>query len=79
MPPVIDHAKCTRCQLCAEICPMSLFSLPKPEKAIPEILFPEECWHCNACVLDCPGDAIRLRMPINYNLLHIDAKQLNAK
>ncbi len=79
MPPVIDSSKCTRCQICADTCPVSVFALPKKEKSLPEILFPEECWHCNACVLDCPGGAIRLRMPINYNLLHIDAAQLNSK
>lgn len=79
MPPVIDRKLCIQCQICADICPVSVFSLPKKEKSYPEVKFPEECWHCNACVLDCPKKAITLRIPINYNMLHIDAAELNSK
>ena len=81
MPPVINKEKCVGCQICADICPVCVFALPGKEtgKVPPEILFPDECWHCNACVLDCTADAITLRIPINYNLLYIDASQLNPK
>ncbi len=30
-----------------------------------EAAYPEECWHCKACVDICPEeDAIRLRIPM---------------
>lgn len=35
----------------------------------PSVLYPEECWHCTACVQDCKRQAIRLRLPIPYRLL----------
>lgn len=54
MPPIINEDLCTRCGMCAAICPMHLFKHEKGQ--VPVVAYPEECWHCNACVLDCrPG------------------------
>ena len=44
----------------------------------PEAADGEECWHCNACVLDCPAKAVSLRLPLNYMLLHVDADTLHS-
>ena len=64
MPPVIDKEKCSACGVCASVCPMDVFFGSKP-KEIPVITYPEECWHCSACVVDCPVEgAIKLRMPL---------------
>lgn len=71
MPPVIDRTKCVKCGLCAAICPLGLFRHQPGQ--IPEVAFPDECWHCNSCVLDCPKQAVSLRIPIPYMLLHTDA------
>ncbi|MBE3586336.1 MAG: ferredoxin family protein [Thermoanaerobacter sp.] len=72
MPPVIDKDKCTGCGTCADICPMDVFFGYK-QGEIPEVKFGEECWHCNACVLDCPSEAIRLRIPLPAMMLYVDA------
>jgi adenylylsulfate reductase subunit B len=72
MPPRIDPEKCTGCGICADICPLQVFKQAKPQET-PDIVFGEECWHCNACVLDCPSEALSLRLPLNYMLLHVDA------
>jgi len=62
MPPVINKDKCTACGTCANICPQDVF-YGSTEKEIPVVNYPEECWHCSACVLDCPVEgALRLRM-----------------
>ncbi|MBW2031133.1 MAG: 4Fe-4S binding protein [Deltaproteobacteria bacterium] len=29
-----------------------------------EVTYPEECFHCGACLLDCPENAISYRIPI---------------
>ncbi len=64
MPPVIDQHKCKHCGVCTEVCSEDVF-FGSQEGKTPTISNPEECWHCNACVLDCPVEgAIRLRIPL---------------
>ncbi len=64
MPPIIDESKCLACGVCADVCPQDVF-FGSEKKKVPVISYPEECWHCNACVLDCPAQgAIRLRVPL---------------
>lgn len=73
MPPVINKNKCIGCHKCAQICPLDVFGNQRADVKVPEIRYPEECWHCNACVLDCPAEAIRLRFPVPNMLLYVDA------
>ena len=77
MPPVIDDKKCIRCGLCASICSMSLFRYERGQ--VPTVAFPDECWLCNSCVLDCPKQAIHLRIPIPFMLMHVDASSIIKK
>lgn len=64
MPPIINKDKCTACGVCASVCPQDVF-FASEKKKIPVISYPEECWHCNACVADCPfNGAIKLRIPL---------------
>ena len=65
MPPVINKDLCIGCGTCEQEAP----------KTVPSVAYGEECWHCNACVLDCPKKAVSLRIPLNYMLLHVDAAQ----
>lgn len=60
----------------ADICPLSVFFFRREERAVPEVRYPDECWHCNACGLDCPQGAVSLQIPLNYMLLRIEASQL---
>lgn len=68
MPPVIDQTKCIACNTCAQICCMNVFG-PVTPKEIPQVRYPEECWHCRACVMDCPAQAIVLRYPLPMMML----------
>lgn len=76
MPPIIDPEKCIRCGTCADICNSHILYFNVKTKAVPEVRYPEECWHCDSCVLDCPADAIRLRIPLPYSLQYIDAARM---
>ncbi len=76
MPPVIDKENCTGCGLCTQICPMQILRHYPDQSKTPGVKFPRECWHCNACVLDCPAKAISLDVPLNYMLAHVDAVTL---
>ena len=77
MPPVIHADLCKKCCRCAEACQSDVFygSIPG---TVPAVTYPDECWHCNACVLDCPAKAVSLRLPLNYMLLHVDADTLHS-
>ena len=70
MPPIINKENCIACGLCADVCPMDVF-FGSEENEIPVVAYPDECWHCNACVLDCPVDgAIKLRIPLPLSICY---------
>jgi adenylylsulfate reductase subunit B len=73
MPPILNEEKCNACGVCADICPTNVFTVPG-KKEIPVIQYPEECWHCNSCVLDCKQSALELRIPLPLMMLHVDAR-----
>lgn len=72
MPPVIDRKKCIKCGKCAQICCVDVYG-PFDKEHGPIVRYPEECWHCRACVMDCPTGAIDLRYPLPYMLLYEDS------
>ena len=39
------------------------------------VKYPEECWHCRACVIDCPQQAITMRYPLSHLLLHYEVEK----
>lgn len=69
MPPIIDPKVCKRCGKCVEVCPMDVFYSSKKEE-VPVVMYPNECWHENACVQDCPvKGAIKLRLPLQLTVV----------
>lgn len=58
MGVIIDQEKCIRCGLCVEICPEDI--LVMEEDGI-KVEYPLECCWCDACEMDCPAEAIRVR------------------
>lgn len=68
MPPVIDKTKCISCTTCAQICPLDVYG-PVVKGQIPEVLYPNECWHCRACEFDCPVGAISMHYLLPMMLL----------
>ena len=77
MPPRIDKSKCIACNTCAQICCMNVFG-PVVSGQIPTVRYPEECWHCRACVMDCPTQAITLRYPLPMMMLARVSPRLNS-
>lgn len=74
MPPVFNK-HCNGCGICASICPSDVFSR-EHGRHVPKVLYPEECWYCDSCVLDCPAEdgykGVELRMPLHLRVLWID-------
>ena len=52
---------------------MDVFGPAEPKK-VPAIRYPDECWHCRACIMECPVGAIEMRYPLPYMLLNRKAK-----
>lgn len=67
MPPSINHAKCSACGRCHQICHQDVF-YGSVAKAVPVITYPDECWHCGACAVECPENAIRFEIPLPMRL-----------
>jgi adenylylsulfate reductase, subunit B len=62
MPAVIDYRKCTGCKLCYNHCPLDVFTWDEDLK-MPRVAYPEECWHCGVCWMECPKRAIDINLP----------------
>ncbi|MGM9522682.1 MAG: ferredoxin family protein [Oscillospiraceae bacterium] len=73
MPPVINKKKCISCYHCVDICPLDVFGRQEKSDRPPMVKYPEECWHCNACVIECPAKALRIRLPVQDMVVFIDA------
>ena len=68
MPPVINQTKCRACGKCYEACQSDVFFGSIPGQAM-VVAYPDECWHCNACVMECQDEAVSLRLPLTHQLM----------
>lgn len=77
MPPIIDKGKCIECGTCAQICPLDVIRFAKNEegKKVVVVKYPYECWHCRACVKDCPKGAISMRYPLSHMMFTMDVPE----
>lgn len=62
MPPIIDDETCVSCGVCFDVCSEDVFGEMEQYPVRPK--YPDECWHCGACVIDCPTQAIKLYVPL---------------
>jgi len=64
--------------LCYNNCPLDVFGFDCDlKKSV--VLYPDECWHCGACELDCPVGAIDVRLPLQVNCVRrrtVDIKKM---
>jgi NAD-dependent dihydropyrimidine dehydrogenase PreA subunit len=62
VPVVVDETKCiTGCRICIDSCPVDCLAI-NPETTKACMAF-DECWYCLACEIDCPKDAITVKIP----------------
>lgn len=62
MPVKINYRKCNACKACYSYCPSDLFGWDE-ERDIPYIAYPDECWYCGICKMECKQNAIELTLP----------------
>jgi ferredoxin-NADP reductase/NAD-dependent dihydropyrimidine dehydrogenase PreA subunit len=64
----IDPELCVSCYQCAEVCRVSvILENPKKDKP-PMVVYPDECWFCGCCTINCPTGAIRMENPMNQKI-----------
>ncbi len=62
MPAAIDLEKCSGCGICDQICPGDVIHMDETTNT-PVVKYPDECWHCGCCRIDCPEGAIAIKFP----------------
>ena len=65
MPPVINMEKCNGCGICDKHCPLDVIYMVKK---VPDVRYPDECWHCGNCRISCPDGAVSYEFPL-YTLV----------
>lgn len=62
VPVVVDQGSCiSGCHICIDSCPVDCLAVdPATGKAH---MRHDDCWYCLACELDCPKDAITVKIP----------------
>ena len=67
----VDTAKCTKCGICAEICPMRVIRIG--ESGFPEMCkgLTDNCIECGQCVLFCPSCANSLSFMSSEGLVRM--------
>jgi NAD-dependent dihydropyrimidine dehydrogenase PreA subunit len=62
VPVIVDQQSCIKgCHICIDSCPVDCLAVsPETGKAH---MRHDECWYCLACELDCPKDAITVKIP----------------
>ncbi len=64
----IDPEFCIACNQCADTCRNSVM-VHNPEKDQPPVvMYPDECWFCGCCTINCPTGAIKMIHPINQKI-----------
>jgi NAD-dependent dihydropyrimidine dehydrogenase PreA subunit len=62
IPVIVDGNRCIKgCHICVESCPVDCLAIhPVTGKAHMKY---DECWYCLACEVDCPTNAITVKIP----------------
>jgi len=52
--------RCTGAAECVQVCPRDVLAMNGPRRKV-EIVRPDDCIRCGACIVQCPEDALRFR------------------
>jgi NAD-dependent dihydropyrimidine dehydrogenase PreA subunit len=61
MAVIFDMTTCDGCGICAQVCPGDVLTM---KDKVPVVVYPEECFYCGACLVDCKEFSITYRVPL---------------
>ncbi len=65
-PEILDD--CIGCVICVDMCPGDVLAMDaERNKAV--VTYPDECWYCGVCRLECPVNAVAFEFPITMTRL----------
>jgi len=56
-----DRDCCIECGSCVEFCPGHVLALDEEDR--PYERYPDDCWYCGVCQVECPEDCITVIFP----------------
>ena len=63
VPVVVNEERCIAgCHICIDSCPVDCLAVSAATGKAH--MRHDECWYCLACELDCPKDAITVKIPL---------------
>lgn len=65
--PRINYRFCKGCGACYDNCPLDVFGWDD-ERGQPTVAYPDECWHCGICELECAERAINVELTLQGKL-----------
>lgn len=63
-PLTFNEEKCIGCNRCMEACQIDVMLPGEKKGKHPIVAYPDECWYCGCCVMECPTGAIKLHHPL---------------
>ncbi len=60
-PQILES--CTGCGICVDTCPGDILAMDEDE-GVAYVAYPDECWYCGVCRIECPVEAVVYEFPI---------------
>ena len=58
---LIDYDCCTGCGACVDCCPGHVLAMSAEDR--PHEKYPDDCWYCGVCAIECPVACITIIFP----------------
>ncbi len=58
----VDSGRCNGCGVCVDTCPCDCLRIDETT-GIAALRYPDDCWYCGCCEIDCPAEAISASLP----------------
>lgn len=77
-PLRFDESKCIGCNACMEACMIDVMT-PGEKGCHPVVSYPDECWYCGCCVMECKTGAITLHHPLMNQTRWVEKSSLTKE